>query len=147
MRLSAYNLTLLILLAFFSLLSFKADADAFCFEEAGYMYNISPQLLLTVTKEESNFNPLAIHWNTDGSYDYGLMQINSSWYKVIGPERWMSLSDPCTNVKVGAWILADCMKRYGYTWEAVGCYNAKSPGKRIKYAWRIYRALRQNNPH
>jgi len=118
-----------------------AQAWSFCFEEAGLLYNISPQLLWSIAKVESDFKPQAINRNKNSSYDYGLMQINSGWYQALGPERWKSLSDPCMNVKVGSWILAQCIKRHGYTWGAVGCYNATSKSKRDIYARKVYSTL------
>ncbi|MGD0232133.1 MAG: lytic transglycosylase domain-containing protein, partial [Syntrophorhabdales bacterium] len=78
---------------------------AFCFEEAGAKYGVSPQLLWAIAKAESNFNPAALNYNKNHSFDYGLMQINSSWYRELGHERWMRLDDACYNVQVGAWIL------------------------------------------
>lgn len=110
------------------------QALAFCFEEAGETYAVPPGLLWAIAKVESNFNPAAVGYNRDGSYDYGVMQINSRWAGRLGPQLWNSLNDPCTNVKVGAWILADCLGRYGYTREGIGCYNAISPDKREAYA-------------
>ena len=114
---------------------------AFCFEEAGERYRVSPQLLWAIAKTESNLNPMAVNYNKNGSFDYGLMQVNSSWYKELGRERWMRLGDACYNVQVGAWILSQCVQRYGYTWKAVGCYNAFSKDKRAVYANRVYRVL------
>jgi len=114
---------------------------AFCFEEAGERYRVSPQLLWAIAKTESNLNPTAVKYNKNGSFDYGLMQVNSSWYKELGRERWMRLGDACYNVQVGAWILSQCVQRYGYTWAAVGCYNAFSDDKRAVYANRVYRVL------
>ena len=114
---------------------------AFCFEEAGLEYGISPELLWAIAKTESQFNLRAVHYNANGSFDYGLMQINSSWYKELGQERWLRLNDGCYNVKVGAWILDQCIRRYGYTWAAVGCYNGVSNEKKMRYAHRIYRTL------
>ena len=77
------------------------------------------------------------------------MQINSSWYPVLGKETWNNLDDPCANVMVGAQILSDCLKRYGYTWRAVGCYNARSDVKRVVYvakAKKVYeRYLSEDN--
>jgi len=126
-----------------TVLGFSATAGAFCFEEAGAMYGIAPRLLWTISKGESNFNPAAVNYNTNGSYDFGLMQINSSWaptLRRIGIP-WEALADPCTNVKVGAWVLAQCVQDYGYTWAAVGCYNSRTPSKRDKYAAKIARLL------
>jgi len=122
---------------------FPLSASPMCFEEAGRGYGISPALLYAIAKVESNLNPGAVNRNTNGSYDYGLMQINSGWYAMLGRDRWERLSDACYNVHVGAWILRQCIDRYGYTWDAVGCYNASSKPKRTAYAWKIYSALRQ----
>jgi hypothetical protein len=120
-----------------------AAADEFCFDEAGAQYSINPQILRAIAKVESNFNPRAINWNTNGSYDFGMMQINSIWAPTLGKERWNSLGDTCTNIKTGAMILANCMKKYGYTWEAIGCYNSQTPGKRDRYARTVFKQLQR----
>jgi soluble lytic murein transglycosylase-like protein len=112
--------------------------SAFCFEEAGSEYGISPQLLWAITKVESGFIPHAINKNPNGTYDYGVMQINSGWAGKMGMDIWKSLGEPCTNIRVGAWILAQCIQKHGYTWEAVGCYNASDKKKRQKYARKVY---------
>ncbi len=70
------------------------------------------------------------------------MQINSSWEKTLGRERWLALRDPCYNIQIGAWILRECVSRFGYTWDAVGCYNAVSKPKRESYARKIAGALK-----
>jgi soluble lytic murein transglycosylase-like protein len=114
---------------------------AYCFEEAGERYGVSPQLLWAIAKTESNFNASAVNYNNNGSFDYGVMQINSSWYRELGADRWMRLGDACYNVNVGAWILSKCVQRYGYTWAAVGCYNGESRNKKVKYANRIFYTL------
>jgi soluble lytic murein transglycosylase-like protein len=113
-----------------------------CFEEAGVLYGISPLLLRGIALNESAFDPVAVNWNRNGSYDFGVMQINSFWYRKLGRDAWLRLADPCYNIHVGAWILAQCVGRHGYNWKAVGCYNSSRPEKRNAYAWRIYRTLR-----
>jgi len=131
----------LLLILFLIVILLPTIASAFCFEEAGREYGVDPAVLWSIAKNESNFNPWAVNHNSNGSYDFGLMQINSSWYNRLGKALWQCLADPCTNVKVGAWILSDCIQRYGNTWQAVGCYNASTEYKRKKYAWKIYREL------
>ena len=127
----------------FPILLFPACSSAFCFEEAGATYGIPPLLLWSIAKHESNLNPRAIGRNKNGTYDYGLMQINSCWADALGRERWKSLREPCTNVKTGAWILSRCIRRHGYNWKAVGCYNSNSPRLGTKYAVRIAAVLKQ----
>ncbi|MEI6827678.1 MAG: lytic transglycosylase domain-containing protein [Desulfuromonadales bacterium] len=142
-----YFTTLLLLLGI-SAVPIK-PADAFCYEEAGNRYGISPPLLYAISKGESSFNPIAINYNTNGSYDYGLMQINSSWEPTLRKLGipWGALADPCTNVMVGAWVLSQCIRDYGYTWPAVGCYNSRTPSKRDRYAAKIARIIKQKQPH
>ena len=124
-------------------------AAAFCFEEAGNRYGISPQLLYAISKGESSFNPLAVNYNTNGTYDYGLMQINSTWEPALRRLgiSWNNLADPCTNVMVGAWVLSQCIRDYGYTWSAVGCYNSRTPSKRDRYAARVARIVKREQTH
>jgi soluble lytic murein transglycosylase-like protein len=117
------------------------QVSAFCFEEAGATYGISPLLLWSIAKHESNLNPCAIGRNSNGTYDFGLMQINSCWAKTLGKDRWRNLGDPCTNVKTGAWILSQCIRRHGYGWKAVGCYHSNTPGKSERYASRIAKTM------
>lgn len=122
------------------------SASAFCFEEAGNEYGVSPYLLRSIAQHESGMNPLAIGRNVNGTYDYGLMQINSRWAKILGMENWKKLGDPCTNVRTGAWILAQCVRRHGYNWKAVGCYHSNTPGRRERYAGRIAATMARNAP-
>jgi soluble lytic murein transglycosylase-like protein len=125
------------------LVAFEVQADPLCFDEAGAQYGINPQILRAIAKVESNYNPRAINRNTNGTYDFGVMQINSIWAATLGKERWNALGDPCTNIKTGSSILAGCMKKYGYTWEAIGCYNSQTPDKRDKYAKMVFNQLQR----
>ena len=134
------------LLAAILVVALGSDAFSFCFEEAGAQYGINPQILRAIAKVESNFNPAAVNMNSNGTYDVGLMQINSSWGPTIGKERWKSLGDACYNTKTGAWILAMCMSKYGYTWKAIGCYNSQTPEKRDRYSQMVFKQLQHVKP-
>jgi soluble lytic murein transglycosylase-like protein len=123
-----------------------AVAGAFCFEDAAEAHGVPAGLLWAIAKVESGFDPLAVQVNGDGSVDFGVMQINSSW---VG--RWPevtedALRDPCTNVHIGAKVLADCLARFGYTWEGIGCYNALSLDKRAAYARRVIAVIESMDP-
>jgi soluble lytic murein transglycosylase-like protein len=114
-----------------------------CWNEAAQRYGVNPQLLYAIAKTESGLNPRALNRNPDGSYDIGLMQINSRWIPTL--HRYgiseARLFEPCTSIHVGAWILAQNMRRLGNTWNAVGAYNAKTPAKRLQYAIKVYRNI------
>lgn len=122
----------------------RADMEA-CVRQAARRYQVDERLIHAIIQVESSGNPSASNRNANGSEDIGVMQINSSWLPVLGRYgiKRRHLDDPCTNVHVGAWVLAGNIARYGYTWRAVGAYNARSHVKREKYVaqvWRRYRA-------
>lgn len=122
----------------------RADMDA-CVKQAARRYQVDERLIHAIIQVESSGNPSALNRNANGSEDIGPMQINSSWLPVLGRYgiQRHHLYDPCTNVHVGAWVLAGNIVRYGYTWRAVGAYNARSHAKREGYVakvWRRYRA-------
>lgn len=144
----------LTLLGPLALLSMSPSAAVACWDKAAARYGVSPQLLYAVARVESNLNPSAVnssHRARTGSYDIGLMQINSRHLPALA--RFgiseADLYDPCTSIMVGAWLLADLFSRHGVTWDAVGAYNAactqlKGPdcrAARSKYAWLVYRRL------
>jgi len=118
---------------------------AACFEEAAARYQVPVALLKAISKIESSGNPRAINRNRDGSYDIGHMQINSRWLPALSKYgiREADLWDACTNTHVGAWVLAGNIRRHGYTWEAIGAYNAASPDKRIVYARKVAQVLKK----
>ena len=93
-----------------------------CWEEAAARYGVSSDLLVAIARTESNLDPAAIGRNRNGSRDIGLMQINSAWLPTLAPHGIgeQELFEPCTNIQVGAWILAGNVQRLGYTWDAVG---------------------------
>lgn len=122
-------------------------ARADCLDEAAAFHRVSSTLVRGIAQVESGMRSWVTNTNTNGSEDIGLMQINSVHLPRLakfGITR-QSLFDPCTNAYVGTWILADCLSRYGETWTAVGCYNAGSPDKRLRYANRVYQKLQSTS--
>ncbi len=74
----------LVLTALLSTGFWGSGVDGFCFQEAGEAYGVSPFLLEAIMVVESQGDAGAINRNSDGSYDFGLMQINSCWAKPWG---------------------------------------------------------------
>ncbi len=111
-----------------------------CFNSAGNYYHVSPVLLKSIAIVESGLNQNAVNYDSDGTYDMGIMQVNSSWKKTIGNLRWDAAKrNVCYNIFVGAWILSKCVRRFGYNWQAVSCYNAGERGRaNNKYAKQVY---------
>ena len=95
--------------------TFAKTVSAFCYAEAGSRYGVSPRLLQAISQGESNFNPVAVNQNTNGSYDFGLMQINSSWEPTLRRMgiAWESLADPCTRSNWNCRNVARCWRRNG----------------------------------
>lgn len=92
----------------------------------------------------NNKNPRA------GACDLGPMQINEGWLdgrwgisleRDFGITRETLLHDECTNIAIGAWVLAREYNRYGDWFKAITAYNAGTPnstqGK--TYAERVFR--------
>ena len=134
-------------------LAWSGNASA-CWEVAAKIYSVDPWLLYGIAKVESSLDPHALnlsHLKRTGSYDIGLMQINSRNLPAlagfgIAPEH---LWDSCTSIHVGARILREKIDRHGDNWEAVGAYNASCTRlkgaacnkARMDYAWKVYRAI------
>ncbi len=125
----------------------------FCFKEAASIYAVPENVLRAIAKQESNFRADAVNRNKDGSTDIGVMQINSGWlgdlaaYGISEKE----LREPCTNIKVGAWILSKNAQQLGWNWNAIGAYNVgckrlskdECAARRNSYAWKIHHALKR----
>ncbi|WP_312974601.1 type III secretion system invasion protein IagB [Atlantibacter sp.] len=127
-------------------------AQATCWDEAARYFDLDPRLLTAIAQVESGMDPEAINVNTNGSYDVGLMQINSTHLarlRKLGVDEIVLMRDPCVSVLVGASILSEMVKLYGYNWEAIGAYNAGTRASRhdlrMRYAkkvWQRYQQLR-----
>ncbi|MGP8438113.1 lytic transglycosylase domain-containing protein [Paraburkholderia fungorum] len=120
-------------------------AHADCLDDAAAYQHINSQLVHAIALNESQMRADAVHMNSDGSEDIGLMQVNSG--ELPGLARYgirrEHLFNACVNAYVGTWILARKIRQFGPTWKAVGAYNATTPWKQLNYANAIYRRLQR----
>lgn len=106
-------------------------------------YNIDPDLLFCVMWRESNFKADAIGVNTNGTCDYGLMQINEVNYSLlhnkVGLNSVYDLLNPYTNIDCGTYFLSYYINKYGTDYHKVlMCYNLGEGGAKRKWANGIY---------
>jgi len=134
-------------LVFFVFLGFVYGGSyAKCFYLVEKYLDIPAELLIAIAKVESGFNPKAVNRNRNGTYDIGLMQVNTSNLSLLKKKGIIrdlrDLFDPCRNVIAGGYILRLCIDRYGFNWKAVDCYNKGRRAKgRGRYVMRVYREL------
>lgn len=97
-----------------------------CFFEAAARYSIEPSLLMALAHTESRFDASAINKRSETDWDIGVMQIWSFWLPHL--EKYNikrdQLMDPCININVGAWILAENFASHGINLTSLGAYNA-----------------------
>ncbi|OZA30494.1 MAG: hypothetical protein B7X93_03105 [Hydrogenophilales bacterium 17-61-9] len=113
-----------------------------CWADASARYDVPVDLLYAIARVETgNRSRLVSPRNKNGTYDIGLMQINSMHLPRLAKHRISEqdlLDKPCLNLHVGASILAEAIARHGYNWVAIGAYNAGSTEKRKTYARKVF---------
>ena len=122
------------------------EANA-CIDMAAQHYDVRKDILSAVLAVEGGRTGMRTR-NSNGSYDMGPMQINSTWLPELrrrGISEYDVTHDYCTNILVGAWILARELQRAGGPqmntaeyWQAVGRYNSRTPYFNSRYAVRVW---------
>ena len=103
-------------------------------------FGVPGNFVLAIAYEESGLNPNAVSSaNSDGSRDWGLMQINDKWHCV---ENWQ---DAETNIRAGVAYIKLLSEREEITtwWYVAVAYNAgmgrinNPPASTLRYAERV----------
>lgn len=127
------------------------QALAACFVLAGHLYHVPPEAMLGIMQVESGRTGHESGPNFDGSYDIGLMQINSLWLPQLVQiwhvdyytARKALRDDTCENVFVAAWILKQKIIETGSFYVGVAHYHSATPHLGYPYADRVMAAMRQ----
>lgn len=125
--------------------AFARQSGWACWYQAAKRYHVDPALLYSVARVETKATSGVVARNSDGSYDIGVMQINSSWLPELAKYGITAATlrhNACVNVMIGAWILSQSVQQYGLNWKGVGAYNASTPWKRARYAAKVAHELR-----
>lgn len=162
------KLTFFLVLVAFSFASTQAKAEktystAQLIEymaQSAEKWGIQEELILAVAKTESSVKPWAINIKGKAyypqsydaalelikkaskerkSFDVGVMQLNVYTLKRIGVSPEVAL-DPYINIMIGGWLLANELRRFGYTWQAIGSYHTpvkKNPERGKAYAKKV----------
>ena len=117
-----------------------------CVAQASRYYNVHPLIVYSIIDVEGG-KVGTISENTDGSYDLGIMQINTIHLPDI--QRQFGLSwehvayHPCINIGIGTWILHQRIKEAGDLWKGVGNYHSKTPSKHRIYMAKFQKAYKR----
>lgn len=136
-----------ILCLFFSILNARVEEYKNYFQSAGAHYNIPPLLLENIASIESGGNPNAIRINSNGTKDYGLMQINSIHLRRLSAwgicER--NILDPKINIFSGSWLLSEHIKERGFNLQAIGDYHSKTQIHKDRWLKKLIVALKTSS--
>lgn len=122
-----------------------------CISIAAQKYEIPPPILRAIYRVEGGKIGMA-NKNDNGSYDLGVMQINTIWLDELSKntgENEQSLvhklkNDPCYNVSTASWILSNHLSTTkGDYYKAVGYYHSKTPKYFNRYIKKIEKALNE----
>ena len=115
------------------------DVPIECINHAAVAYHVPATMIISILKTEGGRNGMKSP-NTDGTYDYGPMQINSRWLGTLARYGYTVNDlqfDPCINVSVGAWILATNIADGKTVWNGVGNYHSHTPHLNITYSQKV----------
>jgi soluble lytic murein transglycosylase-like protein len=110
---------------------------------ASRKYSISPKIIWAIMKVESEYKK-TIHVNSDGSFDIGVMQINSLWIKSLANKGFkVDILNNKDNVNIASYILKENINKGYGLWQAVGLYHSTNKRLQAVYIKRVKRALNE----
>lgn len=117
-----------------------------CIMRAASQYQAYPDLIRAVIGAEAGATG-KISRNKDGSFDMGLMQINSVHlpeFARYGITQEMLVNNECLNIMIGTYLLQkSILGSGGNFWQGVGGYHSKTPDKNTAYQYRVWSHLQR----
>ena len=128
-----------------------------CVKLSADRYGMPAGIIQAILKVEGGRVGQAVP-NKNGTEDLGPMQINTLWLPELasyGITRQQLQHDRCVNILVGTWILARQLKDAKQMdgplerrlWWGIGAYHSKTPEHNVKYALKVWKALRETTPN
>lgn len=111
-----------------------------CIASAASRYAVPVDLVRAVIRTEGGKTG-AISGNKNGSYDMGLMQVNSIHLpemKRYGITRDYLINNECINIHIGTFILHRALSESQDFWRGVGAYNSKTPVHNERYRKKVW---------
>jgi soluble lytic murein transglycosylase-like protein len=94
-------------------------------------------------KVESEYKK-RIHNNPNGSFDVGVMQINSLWIKSLANKGFkVDLLNDSNNINIAGYILKENMNKGYGLWQSVGLYHSSNKRLQAVYIKRVKRAINE----
>lgn len=103
------------------------------FKAAEQVHNVPFFLLKAIAMTENDsFNPDIKRLNSNNTYDYGLMQVNTIWLNSFNVSEDRALT-PRSNINMSAKILSNIINEHGYSWSSIGRYHSATD--KYKQIW------------
>jgi len=113
-----------------------------CIMQAAEDYSVPARALIALFMTEGGRIGSA-NRNTNGTYDYGPMQINTVWVnhfnKNFGITAEMLQNDFCFAMRAAAYILRyEINQAGGDFWQGIGHYHSRNPDYKARYIRVVY---------
>lgn len=121
------------------------DVPIDCINQAVVSYAVPASLIMAIIFVEGGRNGIRMS-NTNGTFDYGVMQINSAWLpdvaRQFGYSAYDLQFDACKNVNAGTWILRKTLNTevHQSLMYAVGAYHSRTPALNYDYSVQVLSA-------